>query len=78
MEDAVGRGFPLYRQLLEVDDLISVHNLLTKLLGLCFVHGPDLLLSFVVLLLKALELEHDVVIKPCLLLEPLRVLFIFL
>jgi len=57
----ISRGLPLDRKLLEVDDLVSVHNFLDKVASLLIVHRPDLLDALVISLLEPLEalLEFD-------------------
>ena len=54
-EERVPRRLPLDRELLQVDDLVRVHDFLDEVAGLLVVHRPNLLDALVVRLLKLLE-----------------------
>ena len=61
----VPRWLPLNRELLEVDNLVSVHELLNEVTGLSIVHGPDLLNTLIISLFESFEtfLELDELIS---------------
>ena len=61
----VPRWLPLNRELLKVDDLVSVHELLNKVTGLGIVHGPDLFNTLIISLFEPFEtfLELDELIS---------------
>ena len=61
----VPRWLPLNRELLKVDDLVSVHELLNKVTGLGIVHGPDLLNTLIISLFEPFKtfLELDELIS---------------
>ena len=61
----VPRWLPLNRELLEVDNLVSVHELLNEVTGLGIVHSPDLLNTLIISLFEPFEtfLELDELIS---------------
>ena len=64
-KELVPRWLPLNRELLEVDNLVSVHELLNEVTGLGIVHGPDLLNTLIISLFEPFEtfLELDELIS---------------
>ena len=64
-KELVPRWLPLNRELLEVDDLVGVHELLNEVTGLGIVHSPDLLDTLIISLFEPFEtfLELDELIS---------------